>query len=150
MQLITYPSEFLTEKTKEISPSQIKSQGVFNLIQNMRRVTKEKDGIGLAANQLGYPASIILVLNTIMINPKILSYNYHYKTDVEGCLSIPGKIFSVRRPTAIEISFINTEGEMRTENLFALEAMVAQHELDHLNGITLMNNPASKEIKQIF
>lgn len=105
-------------------------------------------GIGIAANQCGHEASIIIVEDTVMINPSVQRNSTWGDTQTEGCLSVPGKIFNVWRITDVIASYINQRGESCKENMSGLRARVFQHELDHLNGITLANNPAATEIVQ--
>ena len=121
------------------------------------------DGIGLAANQVGIDAQVAVV-NVIeplvLINPKIISkeneINYY-----EGCLSIPKKGVNTKRYETIEVTSANVEGSMLfsgvetgeigkgswedkqknddNRNMRLLESICVQHEIDHLNGVTIMD-----------
>jgi len=91
--------------------------------------------VGLAASQLGiYERVFILVDNkeaAIFINPRIVEVGPLEDEQIEGCLSIPGRHFTVKRPTSITV-----KDAVRTTP-FELEGWVARawlHELDHLNG----------------
>ena len=121
------------------------------------------DGIGLAANQVGIDAQVAVV-NVIeplvLINPKIISkeneINYY-----EGCLSFPKKGVNTKRYETIEVTSANVEGSMLfsgvetgetgkgswedkqknddNRNMRLLESICVQHEIDHLNGVTIMD-----------
>ena len=104
-------------------------------------LNKRKDGIGLAANQVGIDASVAVV-NVIepivLINPEIVSR----ETEIpyyEGCLSYPSKGVNTKRygesgKGTWEESEVKEDRALRT-----LEAVCVQHEIDHLNGVVCMD-----------
>ena len=128
-------------------------------------LNKRKDGIGLAANQVGIDAAVA-VLNVrepiVLINSKIISKENEIDF-YEGCLSYPGKGVNTKRYETLEVTSANVEGTMifsgvdtgdktkgsweqegktyQVENrdLRTLEAVCVQHEIDHLNGIVCMD-----------
>lgn len=146
--LQNYPSEKLLKKTTEIQIGQLNSEWFLNLVEDMQEIMDEEGGIGLAANQIGYEVSAIIVEKTVMINPQINECWGDLEKDIEGCLSIPGKLFEVERPNGLFVSYLDINGKTCKENLYGLRGRVFQHELDHLNGITLENNWQAKEIKK--
>ncbi len=125
-------------------------------------LNKRKDGIGLAANQVGIDASVAVV-NVIepivLINPEIVSC----ETEIpyyEGCLSYPGKGVNTKRYETVEVKSENVDGSMifsgvdigesgkgtweesevkEDRALRTLEAVCVQHEIDHLNGVVCMD-----------
>jgi peptide deformylase len=125
-------------------------------------LNKRKDGIGLAANQVGIDASVAVV-NVIepivLINPEIVSC----ETEIpyyEGCLSYPGKGVNTKRYETVEVKSENVDGSMifsgvdigesgkgtweesevkEDRALRTLEAVCVQHEIDHLNGLVCMD-----------
>ena len=125
-------------------------------------LNKRKDGIGLAANQVGIDASVAVV-NVIepivLINPKIVSC----ETEIpfyEGCLSYHGKGVNTKRYETIEVKSEQIEGswifsgvdigesgkgtwqesEVKEDRaLRTLQAVCVQHEIDHLNGVVCMD-----------
>ena len=111
------------------------------------------DGIGLAANQVGIDAQVA-VLNVreplVLINPKIVrkenEINYY-----EGCLSYPKKGVHTKRYRTIEITSDGVEGSMIFEGVdedTLLEAICVQHEIDHLNGVTIMDRRIETSYKR--
>jgi peptide deformylase len=133
----------LKKKTEAITQY---DQELKDLVTNMFETMYFADGVGLAANQVGFSKSLFLVdvaqLNderashppVAMINPKITSFSEEVITFEEGCLSIPSLHEDVIRPQEIEISYFDID--MKEHKVIANEffARVIQHEYDHLNG----------------
>lgn len=103
----------------------------------MIRAMYENQGVGLAANQIGLDLNMA-VIDTgsgvkVLINPKIISTSGEV-IDEEGCLSIPGIFFKIRRPERVEIEALDTFGRLVKIKTQGLEARAICHEIDHLNG----------------
>lgn len=138
-----YGDEVLRKKTKPVK--EIDSKTV-QIIKDMFDTMRNADGIGLAANQIGFDLSIFVVDLTpvegyedtkplVMINPKIVSQSEELEYFKEGCLSVPMLSGEVLRPEGIEITYFDTnqkEQKLVTNDFFA---RVIQHEYDHLQGI---------------
>ncbi len=110
------------------------------LLSDMRIFMHEYNGIGLSANQIGVSKRIAIVMpedeKSIMtfINPKIISTSNQMCDFEEGCLSIPGIYYNVKRPDSIEIEYQDEQGnkkQLKAENLLA---RILFHEIDHLDG----------------
>ena len=149
----------INKKAKEVSVE----EGLVIAEELFQILNKKGDGIGLAANQVGIDAQVAVV-NVIeplvLINPKIISkeneINYY-----EGCLSFPKKGVNTKRYETIEVTSANVEGSMLfsgvetgetgkgswedkqknddNRNMRLLESICVQHEIDHLNGVTIMD-----------
>jgi len=125
-------------------------------------LNERKDGIGLAANQVGIDAAVAVVNvrePIVLINPKIIKKD----TEIdyyEGCLSYPGKGVRTNRFETVEIKTAQVEGSLifsgcdigesgrgtwedgeveEDRDLRTLEAVCVQHEIDHLNGLICMD-----------
>ena len=128
-------------------------------------LSKRKDGIGLAANQVGIDAAVAVVNvrePIVLINPEIVSR----ETEIpfyEGCLSFPGKGVNTKRYETVEVTSDNVDGtiifsgvdtgeeargtwesekhtyQVKDRDLRILEAVCVQHEIDHLNGLVCMD-----------
>jgi peptide deformylase len=99
----------------------------------------EKNGLGLAANQVGIPYRIFAMRgapeNFVCFNPKIVT---HSKDDIvleEGCLSYPGLLVKIKRPSMVRVRFTTPNADTITRQFIGLSARVFQHEYDHLDGI---------------
>ena len=110
------------------------------LASEMWQALKETGGVGLAAIQIGY-ADRVIIINTdkckmVIVNP-VLSEGKYTKLSSEGCLSVPNKKVKIERFNHITINGFDENWNPVKKKLKALSAFVAQHEVDHLNGITI-------------
>tara|TARA_Y100000004_G_C8946042_1_gene426329 strand:+ start:1429 stop:1998 length:570 start_codon:yes stop_codon:yes gene_type:complete len=112
-----------------------------DLVKRMGKLMLEKNGIGLAANQIHKPYRIFVMRwmeekqIKAFINPMIVNTSDEVVLMEEGCLSYPGFWTKVKRPAEVRIRFANHLGEVDTIQLSGLAARVAQHEIDHLDGV---------------
>jgi len=116
------------------NPPMNPSELAYNLVKEMR----DFNGIGLAANQMGYPWRVFAMRsdpNMVCFNPKIVMPSEETIALEEACLSFPGLFVKVTRPKHVRARFQLANGDTRTEMYIGLAARVFQHELDHLNGI---------------
>lgn len=102
--------------------------------------TSENGCAGLAANQIGYDESVIVIkyqseLWFPMINPVLLSRSASRKTMREGCLSRPGRSPKISRSKSIKVAYTNSHLKRVTGRFTGFTARVIQHELEHLNGV---------------
>lgn len=99
-------------------------------------------GVGLAANQIGFDKRIIMIktkdFKQVFINPEIKGFGGRV-TSREGCLSFPGKTAVIARWAKVEIAGFDTDWQPLKFRLKGLNAIVAQHEVDHLDGKTCMD-----------
>jgi peptide deformylase len=100
------------------------------LIREMFRLMRENRGLGLAACQVGIDARLFIThWDEVFINPTLTAHGEYKRRITEGCLSFPGQIGVMERWDWVEINGRRYGME---------EAIVVQHELDHLNGITIV------------
>ncbi|MBT8458815.1 MAG: peptide deformylase [Boseongicola sp.] len=117
---------------------------IFALCDDLLDTMYDALGRGLAAPQIGVLARVF-VMDTgwkegdrdprIVINPKITQPSEARQTGPEGCLSIPGVTAEVERAEAITMSWTAPDGSLFVERLTGFDAICAQHENDHLDGI---------------
>lgn len=111
---------------------------VVKLAKMARKTIGGKNGIGVSANQLGDTRRwFVWIFGDTVINPEILVYSRETISSTEGCLSEPGKQYTVTRFKRIKARWLNSRGEVQERELLGIPAMCFQHELDHLNGISL-------------
>ena len=159
----------INKKAKEVSVE----EGLAIAEELFQILNKRGDGIGLAANQVGIDAQVAVVNvrePLVLINPKIIS-----KTDeidyYEGCLSYPGKGVRTKRYETIEVKTEQVEGSWiftgvetgetgtgswedkekskNDKELRLLETVCVQHEIDHLNGMTIMDRKVDTTIRRV-
>jgi peptide deformylase len=110
--------------------------------EDMFALMAEKRGVGLAAPQVGIPLRIFVMnygaITTEFINPVITATPGKVVTSHdEGCLSFPGLKVSRKRHKRVTIEGYNRHWEPLRFDLRGLAAFIVQHEIDHLNGITI-------------
>jgi len=138
-EIKTYPNKILKQKAKCIG--QI-DDATKKLIDDMVETLYAKGGAGLAANQVGELKQVAVIEAgdglKILINPKILSKKGKIVA-VEGCLSLPGYEFDVKRPQKIFVEYLDKSGQAQKLKAEDLLARVICHEVDHLQGKTLLD-----------
>jgi peptide deformylase len=111
---------------------------INDLAQSMVRFLHNNNGIGLAANQVGYSLRIFAMRvhpqNFVCINPRIVWKSEKQVLLEEGCLSYPNLIVKVKRPEFIRARFWLPNGQVKTEKFIGMSARCFQHEMDHLDG----------------
>tara|TARA_B000000437_G_scaffold209755_1_gene179126 strand:+ start:201 stop:830 length:630 start_codon:yes stop_codon:yes gene_type:complete len=156
----------IQKKLREVSVE----EGLEIATELFQILNKRKDGIGLAANQVGIDAQVAVVNvrePLVLINPKIISKTNEIPY-YEGCLSYPGKGCHTKRYETIEITTAQEEGTMifsgidigetgrgtwekkgikHDRELRTLEVVCVQHEIDHLNGTTIMDRKRDTTIR---
>jgi len=127
-------------------------------LENMIETMHEKDGIGLAAPQIGHSKKVLVVDISPMdedesprafINPEIID-SWGESVLEEGCLSIPEVREEVVRPEGIEVQYQNPKGEKRVEKYEGWMARVLQHEIDHINGVLFIDLISPIKTKLFF
>jgi len=136
-EVTKYPESVLLKKTSIVSTidGELKS-----LVKDMFETMYVTQGVGLSANQIGIPKRIAVMNHTgnkedelVLINPAILRREGSSKME-EGCLSMPGVNFDVKRAEMIEVEFLDLGGNKVRLRMEGLPARIVQHEIDHLNG----------------
>lgn len=130
----------LRKKTKHV-PSVTKE--VKRLLRDMRATVKAAEGAGLAAPQVGSDLRVCLAMiggkEMALINAEIVKRGAAKETDLEGCLSLPGLEVRVPRHTEIVVTFLDEKGAAKELRLLDFDARVVQHELDHLDGVLIVD-----------
>ena len=109
----------------------------------------QKNGIGIAAVQVGIKERIILVdLGregiVAFLNPEIISRSKKMIEFEEGCFSVPDIYGIVNRHRSVTVKAVSLEGKERTLKLKGLYSVVFQHEIDHLDGILFIDKMIRK------
>lgn len=99
-------------------------------------------GIGLAAPQIGVPYRVIAIASNpvlVMYNPRIVDASGVTQLLDESCLTYPGLTVKIPRSRAIKVRYTQPNGEVKTELFTDLTARIIQHEVDHIDGVTLLD-----------
>lgn len=140
LQILTLGDRILTQKAKRVAAV---DDTIRNFCASMINTMISNQGVGLAANQVGVLKRVIIVMideiPTVMINPEILEYSSNLCEMGEGCLSIPDIYLNIQRPETIRVRFRDMKGRPHFNAYSGLVSRIIQHEIDHLNGITMDN-----------
>jgi peptide deformylase len=150
-----YGDPVLKERTREVEDI---DAAVVSLVDSMIETMYAAPGSGLAANQVGVQRRIFVYdagdgdgARTI-INPRILETDGEWVFE-EGCLSIPGLSWEIVRPNAVHLVGLDLDGNEVSIEATEFEGRVFQHELDHLDGILLverLNDDQRKDALKIL
>jgi peptide deformylase len=114
-------------------------------IERMIGIMRDGLGVGLAATQLGILRRVLVFQAgpdsepTALVNPEIEWLSDEEVVAEEGCLSLPRVSMDVERPLHARISALDVEGERVRIEASGLEARVLQHEIDHLDGVLILD-----------
>lgn len=142
LDICTWPDDVLAmkaERIEEVTPE------MQELIDNMIETMYESDGVGLAAPQIGESIRLIVVDQTgpklrgdlrVIVNPEIVECDGEVESE-EGCLSCPELNVKVKRKERVKVVGLDRDGKEVTIETDGFLAIVLQHEIDHLEGVTL-------------
>lgn len=141
--LVYEPAPLLHKRLADIDPADLSKREMQKFCKDMIETMYVKDGVGLAANQVGKDLQLCTIVkqynalspeDLVLINPSWTKVDKHQAWDEEGCLSVPGKYGKIKRYTKIKVKALDKKGnslEFVAEDFFA---RIIQHECDHLNG----------------
>lgn len=133
LKLIIHPNDILRTQCTDLIEKPSKE-----LINGMWELVRSRNGVGLAAPQIGESLNMFLVNNKndklVFINPKITYYSKIMCSFEEGCLSIPGQLITIVRPELVRVEFLDKNFKKQEKLFGGLTARIIQHEYDHLIG----------------
>ncbi len=161
LRVTKYGEPILRQKLKPVKYEDIAPQ-LPQLLADMEETCLAVHGVGLAANQIGLPLRLAVILlpnpddedapptRYVIINPKILAMRGE-KLEEEGCLSLPGLWADVKRATDITVRYTDENGVEQVKRARGLLAKAFQHEVDHLDGklfVDLVDPKLKPEVKK--
>lgn len=142
--IVKEPNPLLHKRSLDVEKKTIPTKEFQTLIKDMVETMYAKDGVGLAAVQIGKSLQLCVIAkayNTLdpkhdlcLINPKWTKLSIHKTWDEEGCLSVPGIYGKIKRYTNIKVTALSFKGEPLEFEAHDFFARIIQHEADHLNG----------------
>ena len=121
---------------------------IRRLMDDMLETMHAANGVGLAAPQVDVLKRVIVVdtarkgeppMRLRMANPEIVWASEELENRDEGCLSFPEQFAEVRRPAKVRVRYLDHENEIRELETEGLLAICVQHEMDHLDGVLLVD-----------
>ena len=149
-QIRQYPDPALRMRAHEVEDH---SDAVTELVERMTKLMQEARGVGLAAPQVGVLRRILVYQTAdddpvvALVNPRLTGSSDEQETVDEGCLSLGAAsvVVPVARPTSVTVEAMTPDGEQVTVEAEGLEARVIQHELDHLDGVLILDRTGPEE-----
>jgi len=133
----------LKQPIPEFDAYKLPSPLTTKLIKRMKMTMKLHNGLGLSANQCGVFERLFVIGSGdnvwACINPEILASSDDIVKDKEGCLSFPGLSVTIDRPSWIQVQYFEETGKQVQKRFEGLTARCFQHELDHMNGIRMID-----------
>ena len=135
-------------------PVELFDETLAEEVRRMGRLMDDALGIGLAATQLGVMHRVLVYKVEpdaplgVLINPTIEWSGEELETLEEGCLSLPGVGVDVERPVHVRVRASDEHGAPLTVEATGLEARVIQHEIDHLDGVLILDRTSRDQRKQ--
>ena len=150
LEILKSPNPILKQVSKRIS--EINNE-IRQLAGDMIETMILANGVGLAAIQVGQDLRMIAIINNdmenlidgtqypvlIALNPEIVEKSEETVKMTEGCLSFENVTKRIRRPKTIVVNYTDLQGKKKTVRVTDRNARIFEHEIDHLDGITLEN-----------
>ncbi len=142
--LVLHPSAVLRRRA---DPVDTIDDGIVSLVEEMFQILEAEQGLGLAAPQVGASKRLFVTDGDeehgggkrVFINPKFILIDGLLEASEEGCLSLPNIRGSVRRQPHVIVEALDIDGKSFTLEGSALMARCWQHEMDHLDGVLIID-----------
>jgi len=167
LEIVQAGNPVLRQLARALTPSEIASKKIKNLIGSMRETMHEAPGVGLAAPQIGLSLQLAVIEDRAeyhkdisaeqlrererrpvpfhaIINPRITERSDDVAEFFEGCLSLPGFSALVPRARTVRVEFLNERGLKETLEASGWYARILQHEIDHLRGTLYIDRMDSR------
>lgn len=145
LKVVRYPTKTLNVPSAAVT---IFDAALKKLAQEMSETMIRENGIGLAAPQIGTNIQLIIVKvgndddsYRVYVNPEIVFASDKTVAIEEGCLSLPGVFGYVQRSSKIRFHYQDIEGKKHSAKARGMEAIVLQHEIDHIRSTLIIDRP---------
>jgi len=145
MGILYYPNRLLTTPTKDLVPHLGIPILPVGLKDELLLTAVERRAVGLAANQIGGDSSVVLLslpgeTSRLLINPRVVEKSKQTRFAEEACLSLPGITVTILRHDWVVVKYRNEQDSEVEETFKGFAARVAEHEIDHLNGLLIFHH----------
>ena len=149
-QIRQYPDPVLRMPAKEVEAF---DEDLASLVERMTGLLRDAGGLGLAATQVGILRRVFVFQReeeeiVALVNPSLVERSDEAEVDTEGCLSMQGVTVPVERATHVKLQGRTPNGEELRFELDELEARVVQHELDHLDGVLILDRTTDESRRE--
>ncbi len=153
LSIVTLPDDVLLRKAEEIANI---DEHIVTLAKDMAETMYKAPGVGLAANQVGRLLRLIVIdveyagmepqhrtrRPVFIINPRISASEGRASRE-EGCLSVPEFNVEIKRPETVQVQCVDLDGNPVSIEADGLLARALQHEIDHLDGTTILDHASA-------
>lgn len=150
MDILAHPNPALKQTAQPVDPGSDKS--LKKLVDGMAKAMYDAPGVGLAAPQVGVQKRVIVIdIDDGLIalcNPRITYRSEETELDDEGCLSLPGITVPVERACEVVCDAEDIAGRGLRFEGGGLLARVLQHEIDHLDGVLIIDRASTQDRKE--
>ncbi|MDF1541765.1 MAG: peptide deformylase [Anaerosomatales bacterium] len=147
MEILTHPSPALKQHAQEVE--RFSDRELKSLVTAMAHAMYDAPGVGLAATQVGVLRRVLVYDIdeglVALCNPRIVSASEETTLSEEGCLSLPGIEVPVERAVSVTCEATDIDGGPVTIEASGLLARVLQHEIDHLDGMLIIDRATPEE-----
>lgn len=172
LKLIQVGEEVLRQRARELTPNEIRSREITELIDMMHDTLRDAPGVGLAAPQVGVGIQLAIIEDLpeyskamtpeqiaerertpvpfhVIVNPKLAPMGDEKVEFFEGCLSVNGYTGLVARYRRVRVECLDENAKPRTIDASGWYARILQHEIDHLNGTVYVDRAATRSLMTI-
>jgi peptide deformylase len=144
-QIRQWPDPVLKLRAREV---EVFDDDLRRLVARMQSLMGDANGVGLAGNQVGVLQRLFVFRagdeERVAVNPRIVDPSEELASDDEGCLSLQGVLVPVERHASLALEAQDADGAPYRLELEGLGARVVQHELDHLDGVLILERTTSE------
>jgi len=149
VEILTHPSPALKISAEKVDPHT--DTDLPELVGKMARAMYDAPGLGLAATQVGVMKRVFVYDMddglVALCNPRIVARSEDTDIDDEGCLSLPGITIPIERSLGVTCEAVDLQGNSVTIEASELHARLLQHEIDHLDGVLILDRATPDERK---
>jgi len=148
-EILTVGNPALKERGRAVD---LRTDDITALVRDLTETMYAAPGVGLAATQCGIMKRV-LVFDVdegleVLVNPQVISSSEEREEDEEGCLSVPDVKIVVERPIRVTVRAQNDKGDRIEYEAEGMRARVIQHEIDHLDGMLILDRATREERKR--
>ena len=150
-QIRQYPDPVLRMRAREVESF---DDDLRRLAERMTQLMRDANGVGLAATQIGILRRVFVFQPdpeeepVAVVNPVLIEKSDEIAVDDEGCLSMQGVQMPVERPTSVRLEGRSVDGGEVSLELVEHPARVVQHEVDHLDGVLILDRTIEEARKE--
>jgi peptide deformylase len=173
LKILQVGEPVLRQRALPLSPEDILSAEIRDLIEYMRETLRDAPGVGLSAPQVGQPLQLAIIEDRaeyqaatmspeelaarervpvpfhVIINPEIVACSEDAAVFYEGCLSLSGFTAKVARARSVRVACLDHRGEPKTIEAGGWYARILQHEIDHLHGRLYLDRMDSRSFSSL-